>query len=141
MKPLGVFILVLIGAGCFLLDRKRIKSQEEYTEIPYKIEPAQDLLVFPVLDKDETYSEMAAKLEEEQQELAEAAIIYEINRTREAKEHLIEEAQDCIQVLNGVIDKLQQEGADLKAGNDEHLKKLLIDRKWKIRGFTTVKTK
>ena len=94
-------------------------------------------MYIPILKKQESYSDMKAKLEEEFNELKEAITNYVIYGKPNNAEEVCEETFDVIQVCIGVLDSLEREGTNIDEASMKHLLKLIC-RHWEIKKMIKV---
>ena len=90
-------------------------------------------MYIPILKKQESYSDMEAKLEEEVDELKEAITNYAVYGKLINAEEVCEETFDVIQVCIGFLDKLETEGLDIEKATMDHLTKLINRKCWEIK--------
>ena len=96
------------------------------------------MIVLPVLDKRENLLQMMDKLNEEVEELEEAVLNYKAYGNKKI-DNLIEETFDVMQVVVGILDKLQnEENVQLDKSSQEHLLKI-INRGWLIKRVLNIK--
>lgn len=100
------------------------------------------MMKFPILSKNNTldvdndkYSldELSQKLEKEQKELDNAI------KDKLSKGHIAEELFDTIQICIGILNKLSQDGVDMRRVALRHEKKL-IKLGWRWKGYVEFKT-
>ena len=83
-------------------------------------------VIIPVLQKEESFTDMIIKMKEEVEELERAVM-------KGDKENITEESYDVIQVAVGFLDKLKNElGVDIAKSSQDHLIKL-HNRGWIIK--------
>lgn len=92
----------------------------------------------PVLVKNESYSKMGDKLEEEYTECQQALLMHYTQKTQETRAEAAGEVLDVIQVCIGILDKLESEGLNLEEASFEHLKKL-INKRWRFKKILEVR--
>lgn len=94
-------------------------------------------MYIPILKKQESYSDMKAKLEEEVDELKEAITNYVVYGKPNNAEEVCEETFDVIQVCIGILDSLEKCGTNIDEASMNHLLKL-ISRHWDIKKMMKV---
>lgn len=96
------------------------------------------MVILPVLQKNDSYSDMKDKLREELGELEEALQRYQVTGSNDDREAVVAEVLDCIQVCLGMLDRLEQEGAQISQATHHHFMKLINRQMWVVKDVLRV---
>lgn len=94
------------------------------------------MIELPILDKNDSWQKSRDKLEEESKECLDKINLL-INNYGMDKREIASEALDVIQVCIGILDKLDNEGVNVRLEVAKHLVKL-SNRGWGIKGSLLV---